>query len=185
MGPLGGRVCPTSAHLGLRADLEVLMAFKTTHEQDDILEAGARGDHLVIEALAGTGKTSTLELLSHRMKGRGLYLAFNRSIAKEAQRRFSGNVTCRTIHGFAFGEFGHQFAERLEGDQNGQLSPLRIERALSLKPLGDISPLARATLVRDALAKFMQSADAEVGVEHVSSHQLGLLFPPGTPDHRR
>lgn len=160
------------------------MALRPTDEQQQILTLGAQGNHLVIEALAGTGKTSTLEMLSHKMRGKGLYLAFNRSIAKEADRRFADNVMCRTMHGYAFAQLGHHFAERLEGEDNGQLSPIRIERALALAPLGDILPLARATLVRDALARFMQSADDEVLPAHVPEGPLGLLFPSGTPDYR-
>lgn len=160
------------------------MSFSPTEEQQEILSVGARGDHLIIEALAGTGKTTTLELLSHRLTGKGLYLAFNRSIAKEAEQRFAGNVICRTYHGYAFGQFGHQYSDRLEGEKNGQLSAMRIEKALSLKALGHIQPLGRATLVRDTLARFLQSADAEITPSHVPPVQLGLLFPAGTSDYR-
>lgn len=159
------------------------MAFPPTDEQQHILSLGSQGEHLVIEALAGTGKTTTLEMLSHRLKGKGLYLAFNRSIAKEAQRRFASNVTCRTIHGYAFAQLGYQFAERLEGADNGQLSAMRIERALSLRPLGNVSPLARATLIRETFAKFLQSADDNVSTDHLPETQLALLFPPGTSAH--
>lgn len=159
------------------------MAFPPTEEQQQILTVGAKGGHLVIEALAGTGKTTTLEMLSHRLRGKGLYLAFNRSIAKEAQQRFANNVLCRTIHGYAFAQYGHKFVDRLEGEENGQLSALRIEKALSLRPLGNVSPLARATLVRDTLAKFLQSSSDNITVAHIPTQQLGLLFPEGTANY--
>lgn len=158
------------------------MAFHPTDEQQQILTLGSQGNHLVIEALAGAGKTSTLEMLSHRMKGKGLYLAFNRAIAKEAQARFAANVTCRTFHGFAFAQLGHEFADRLEGEQNGQLSPLRIEREMSLRPLGKITPLARASLIRDTMNRYMQSTDDNVSTEHVPTTNLAMLFPGNTQD---
>lgn len=160
------------------------MALRPTDEQHEVLTQGMQGGHLVIKALAGTGKTSTLEMLSHRMKGKGLYLAFNRSIALEARSRFSGNVTCKTFHGLAFGALGHQYADRLEGEDNGHLSPFRIKSALSLAPLGEVSALARATLVRSTLSRFMQSDSDYVSDMHIPHINLALLFHQGTPGHR-
>lgn len=37
-----------------------------------------------------------------RWPARGLYLAFNRSIADEAQRKFHGSIETRTEHSFAY-----------------------------------------------------------------------------------
>lgn len=159
------------------------MVLRPTDEQEQVLSRGTGGGHLVIKALAGTGKTSTLEMLSHRMTGRGLYLGFNRSIVQEAKQRFSGNVTCKTFHGLAYGALGHEYAGRLEGEENGQLSPFRIQSVLSLAPLGEVSPLARASLVRDTLSRFMQSDSDAVSETHIPHMNLAMLFPVGTPVH--
>lgn len=54
-------------------------------------------DNLIIEAVAGSGKTTTiLEALS-LVKGSSLFLAFNKSIAEELQKRVPANVTCKTL----------------------------------------------------------------------------------------
>jgi F-box protein 18 (helicase) len=37
---------------------------------------------------------------------RCLYVAFNKSVATEAQRRFPGNVDCRTVHSIAYSDVG-------------------------------------------------------------------------------
>lgn len=52
-----------------------------TYEQTAAADASATGEHLVIQAGAGTGKTTTLTQLAASTSRRGLYIAFNRSIA--------------------------------------------------------------------------------------------------------
>jgi hypothetical protein len=78
-------------------------------EQDAALDAFRSGDDLVLQAGAGTGKTTTLTMLGSATRWQGRYLAFNRSIAREAQRRFLGNVVCSTAHSLAFKQSGTAF----------------------------------------------------------------------------
>jgi ATP-dependent exoDNAse (exonuclease V) beta subunit len=60
-----------------------------TGEQQAIIDASQSGDDLVIEAGAGTGKTSTLRLLATAQpRRRGLYVASNKAIASDAKRSF-------------------------------------------------------------------------------------------------
>ncbi len=64
-------------------------ALRPTDEQAAILEAFQGGGDLVIEAGAGTGKTSTLRLLADsETRRKGVYLAFNRAIADDAKASF-------------------------------------------------------------------------------------------------
>jgi len=151
------------------------MAKSPTDEQQAILDASGEVSLLIIEALAGTGKTTTLEMLSHQLSGKGLYLAFNRSIATEAKARFAGNVTCKTFHGLAFASMAKQVAHRIEGKDNGSLSPLRIEQMLKLKSLGPLSPLARGGLVRDTYNRYLYSPDETVLPSHVSDGAIANI----------
>jgi len=90
------------------------MPFTPTDEQTAALEAFTRGGHLVIQAGAGTGKTSTLGLLATQLPQRcGRYLAFNRSIAQDAATRFPPTVQCRTAHSLAYAALGYRYRERL------------------------------------------------------------------------
>lgn len=76
---------------------------KPTDEQQAILDRPPT-ETIKVMAGAGCGKTSTLEAYGRRWTGRGLYLAFNSSIAREAARRLPANVEARTAHSFAYRE---------------------------------------------------------------------------------
>lgn len=132
---------------------------KPTGQQEAIRDDARAGSHLLIEALAGTGKTSTQALvadaLSHK---RGRYLAFNRAIANEAGRKFGNNVTASTVHSLAFRSVGKHYSDRLEGSGgNGSLSPMRIMSHAGYSSLGSIRPLTRAGLVKKVLTNHLSS----------------------------
>lgn len=75
-----------------------------TKEQIIALETVSNGKNLKLNAFAGSGKTSTLVLMAEALNPkRGLYLAFNKGIATEAQRKMPRNVTARTFHSMAYG----------------------------------------------------------------------------------
>ena len=76
--------------------------FTPTKQQLDILEAFKNTRVLKVNAIAGSGKTSTLELLADANQKPSLLLAFNKSIADEASRRFPAHVSCRTINSLAY-----------------------------------------------------------------------------------
>lgn len=63
---------------------------KYTQEQQAAIDLAGQGQTMKVSALAGTGKTSTLVGIAQATQGRGLYLAFNKGIATEAQQRFQG-----------------------------------------------------------------------------------------------
>lgn len=89
-----------------------------TPEQKDILAAAKdTKTSLMIRARAGTGKTTTLEMLSHALSGEcALALAFNVSIKKELEKRFSKNFTIKTMNGLGHGAFGKAIGRRCEVD---------------------------------------------------------------------
>ncbi len=72
-----------------------------THEQDDILKAAkASKNNLMISALAGVGKTTTLELVERAVpRGPVLYLCFNRKNADDATKRMLPTTSVRTFNG--------------------------------------------------------------------------------------
>lgn len=75
--------------------------FRPTLKQQQVSDGLVRGDSLLVNALAGTGKTTTLVYAAGQTKRRGLYLAFNRVIAEEARRRFGAHIECMTVHALA------------------------------------------------------------------------------------
>jgi superfamily I DNA/RNA helicase len=75
-----------------------------TPEQGRILNLlTSTSSNLSIRALAGTGKTSTLELIEGALDGAILCLAFNKRIADEMAKRFKTTSTVRT-----FNSLGHR-----------------------------------------------------------------------------
>lgn len=84
-----------------------------TDEQDHAIDTFRAGHHLVLQAGAGTGKTSTLGLLAACTQLCGRYLAFNKDIARDAAARFPRTVACKTAHATAYAVVGHRYTSRL------------------------------------------------------------------------
>ncbi|MGW4725378.1 UvrD-helicase domain-containing protein [Streptomyces sp. NPDC004291] len=145
------------------------MLFTPTDEQTRAADRFGAGDHMALQAGAGTGKTSTLALLAQNTRRRGRYIAYNRAIAQEAAARFPATVTCKTAHALAYAAIGHRYARRLDaprrpawrtGQDLGITKPVRV---------GDHT-LMPTTLSNSALrtvTRFCHSADPEITDHHV------------------
>lgn len=84
-----------------------------TKEQIIALETVANGNNLKLNAFAGAGKTSTLIMMAEKLSHKqGIYLAFNKGIAQEAQRKMPRNVVARTFHSMAYSAMPPWMAER-------------------------------------------------------------------------
>jgi superfamily I DNA/RNA helicase len=77
----------------------------TTEQQQVITEITKEDVKLVkVEACAGSGKTHTLvEVANVLNPSSGIYLAYNKAIAEEAGKKFTGTaVKCSTLHSLAY-----------------------------------------------------------------------------------
>lgn len=80
-----------------------------SEEQKAIWQAFKKPDHLVIEALAGTGKTFSITEGYRKMSPvfrpgtRAVFVAFNKSIQKELEQRAPQGLLCKTMHSLCFG----------------------------------------------------------------------------------
>uniref|UniRef100_A0A8C7CW46 F-box DNA helicase 1 n=1 Tax=Oncorhynchus kisutch TaxID=8019 RepID=A0A8C7CW46_ONCKI len=122
-----------------------LPTVQVTHEQQQILNHDIHRDHVVkIMAFAGTGKTTTLiRYAQQRPHHHFLYMAFNKSVATQAQRCFPSNVDCRTVHSMAFGAVGKRSAYL------------------------NVKPFSVAWVVTLTLNAYMASADTHITPNHV------------------
>ena len=79
-----------------------------TSEQHEIITAAVqRQASLMINALAGTGKTTTLQMLASVLpKEPILALAFNKKIKEELEKRFPPNFTVMTMNGLGHRAWG-------------------------------------------------------------------------------
>lgn len=89
--------------------------FKNTEEQDHILSLVSRtGDNLIINALAGCGKTSTLEMIEKVVPQKPiLYLVFNKRNKDEAVEKMLGTTTVSTLNGMGHKVWGATIGKRL------------------------------------------------------------------------
>lgn len=152
-----------------------------TDEQAHAVDAFRDGHHLVLQAGAGTGKTSTLGMLAASTERRGRYLAFNKDIANAAAARFPRSVLCKTAHATAYAALGHRFARRLSSPRQ---PAWRIGQALGISSpvrIGDheISHRTLSHTVLRTVTRFCQSADRALAPHHVPT--LRRLV---TPDER-
>ncbi|MCZ0985996.1 UvrD-helicase domain-containing protein [Streptomyces diastatochromogenes] len=149
-----------------------------TAEQVQAADAFRAGHHLVLQAGAGTGKTTTLAMLAASTNRHGRYLAFNKDIVNDAVTRFPRTVTCKTAHATAYAALGHRYAGRLNsprqpawktGQALGITRPIRIGDH-------DISHRTLSHTALRAVTRFCYSADRALACHHVP--RLRLLTTP-------
>ncbi|WP_436658763.1 3'-5' exonuclease [Acinetobacter sp. P1(2025)] len=94
---------------------------KPTPEQENCLAHALDMQPFKMTAYAGTGKTSTLTIVSKVLgkKGlKGLYIAFNKSIAVEASSRFDPSVKCVTFNALAFRSVPIKISTKIKNPRN-------------------------------------------------------------------
>uniref|UniRef100_A0A671RSG7 F-box DNA helicase 1 n=1 Tax=Sinocyclocheilus anshuiensis TaxID=1608454 RepID=A0A671RSG7_9TELE len=149
-----------------------------THEQQQILNHDIKNNHVVkIMAFAGTGKTTTLvKYAQQRANMRFLYLAFNKSVAMQAQRSFPYNVECSTIHSMAFRAVGVRYKNMRKLSNN-----LQVFDVAWVLPKG-LGGFVNAKVVTQTLHNFWASVDQCVCPEHVPHKYKNTHGLPEYPD---
>lgn len=95
-------------------------SFVPTEEQEIIIAKCkhlVEGDTLRVAAFAGAGKTSTILLIAQALqekKLKGIYLAFNKSIAEEAKLKLPTSVEARTFHSLAYKHVSKKIIKKLQ-----------------------------------------------------------------------
>lgn len=144
--------------------------FTPTPEQSHILDLVLNTkSNLLINALAGSGKTSTLELIQAQAPAPILCLAFNKRIADEMQYRFRSTTVVRTLNSLGHRIWADACARRLAVDPKKCGEILRQE----------ISILPKAAQV-EAREDFFDILSA-VGL----AKSLGYVPPGKYPNARR
>lgn len=174
-----------------------MSSFTPTLEQEQIVDLFRTGGSVRVRAGAGTGKTSTLQLLGDVLGTQnriGLYIAFNSSIAKEAGRKFPKHVDARTAHSLAYNTIRQHHAY---GDLIDKLRGNRIPFHLTRQQFNiaggtvtgaDDQPrtLSAFAIGRHASAtieEFCKTTDDTLGPQHVPA-MPGLDFPGRKTNHQ-
>lgn len=124
---------------------------------------------VVINAYAGTGKTTLLYVMAKKMPHKkGLYVTFNRRNADHAKLKFPRNVTCCTAHTLALKAMGKKFADRLKR----RLTGFDIARRMNLSPLPNMTKAITGEIVLATINAYCYSADTTIQSHHVPSDYL-------------
>ncbi|GBG31563.1 F-box DNA helicase 1 [Hondaea fermentalgiana] len=156
-----------------------------TTEQLAIVQSNlAVGDVIVVRALAGTGKTTTLVNYARlRPETRFLYLAFNVSVGEEARTLFPENVKCTNLHKLSYARVGRKYkiSEDLDARAVQQCDETRDLEHFTVFSVGKTNPSASGAssrvllrlpkermckLVKLAVNAFVASADPELCSTH-------------------
>lgn len=148
------------------------MTFPPTREQQLAVDAFTTGADLVIQAGAGTGKTSTLRMLAESQpRRRGLYVAYNRAIATDAKNTFPRQTACSTAHSLAFRAIGREFAHRLDTPRQPARIVAQILGITGQLKLGTdvpiLAPQQIARIVNSTVDRFCHTADHQIDTHHV------------------
>lgn len=140
-----------------------------TEEQQDVIDAASTGENLVIQAGAGTGKTSTLQMVANDRKVPTIYLAYNKATATDAASRFGPHVACKTSHSLAFAAVGRHYSRRLN---SARQPSWEVAKTMGLNWLNfssdkSVSPNHLARITADAVRRFCYSADVSINSSHV------------------
>lgn len=154
--------------------------FPLTEQQQAIIDAAHEGKSVVAEALAGTGKTSTLtELARSFVRRPGLYLAFNKSVQLEAERKFPDWINVTTAHGLAYRAIGQQYGHRLPGNKAAsRMGAQAMARIMKVKPAqldsGTLNPVVVTKMAQATVNAFMKTSDPHIRALHIPSRILAL-----------
>lgn len=152
---------------------------KATYEQAIAIDNARLGQSFKVIAYAGTGKTTTLQMISDAMpERRGMYLAFNKAIAGEAQNKFHRNVDCRTFHSLAFRSVPRGVTDKL---RLPRLSPSFVAKEYRLEPITlrrmmggryekyVLMPSRLASLVANAVSYFCSTSSQYPAPRHIQA----------------
>lgn len=146
-------------------------AFPPTEEQRTAIAAFNSGGSLKVTAFAGAGKTSTLLFMACEKRNRGIYLAFNRAIAREARTKFPGHVDSRTTHSLAARQVRnlHNYSRSKMFDPlvANQLASILDLKRTRIEEKVTLTPPQVAFLFLGTVRQFMRSADSDISADHV------------------
>ena len=149
--------------------------FPPTPEQQKAIDLYLSGVTFAIEAGAGAGKTSTFILLAEATPQKRIqFIAFNKDIVTDAEKRMPPNVSCNTAHSLAYRATPKPLLAKMRRPfqkSNEIADRLGIREGMFVQDWAgepkNISRTFLGGLVIKAIDGFCQSADPEPTYRHV------------------
>ncbi|MFI2068146.1 UvrD-helicase domain-containing protein [Streptomyces mirabilis] len=153
--------------------------FPPTPQQQAIIDACVAGQNVVVQALAGTGKTTTMAMVARELSPKRVtYVAFNRDIADEARGKFPPNTDAATSHAFAARALRQtglkQKVNNAGKNHPGARWPWQLTEALGINVAvrtkdRTYEPEDVARLVKATYVAYRNSADDKISTAHLPS----------------
>jgi len=153
---------------------------KLTEEQIEIRDEARAKEDLIIQACAGSGKSSTLREIALDQPGRKfLYVVYNTAAREDAEKKFPKNVLCKTRHSLAYGAIGWKYRDR---NRKGRMPSSKLAQRLKIVKTEEypgllephvFKPGKLASLALETVSVFC-SSDAEVILPEHVPYQKGL-----------
>lgn len=151
--------------------------FTPTDEQKLILESFKHHKVIKVNAVAGSGKSSTLRLLAENNPVSSLYICFNKQNAVIASETFPKHTSCKTVHSLAYAVYGKMLAHKINtpydttyvnrGRTSKEIANLYKIKDFKMKKDEFLSATTIATLVKSTINRYQNSADEQVEIKHI------------------
>lgn len=150
-------------------------------EEQNIIRYAARytSDNIIVQALAGAAKTSTLELVASELTGQPiLCVAFNKRIAEEMAKRLPSHCVCKTLNSIGHTAWG-QFTGKRLSLAKGKMGDILKSFSFSARERDEISELWGEIIKLSSRAKlygYVPEGRFDEAVHLVSREALEEVF---------
>jgi superfamily I DNA/RNA helicase len=160
---------------------------KNTAEQNTCVDIYSDKKPFKVEAVAGSGKTTTVRIMAESdMERSALYLAFNKAAADEAAEKMPSNTECRTTHSIAYrsiiGSPNSVLGSKLSRPAwnpkkyvNAGGTVKEIKNLAKVKDVPGANKLAIARVAKQSVACFEASASNAITEDHIPYVELQKL----------
>jgi antirestriction protein ArdC/DNA polymerase III epsilon subunit-like protein len=166
---------------------------KPTKQQQAVIDAVVAGKDVIVQALAGTGKTSTLKMAAKAVAEKDpdktiLYIAFNKAVAAElnADPDKPSNMVARTNTQVAW-HHSPKWMQKRSFDKTAIGLPTDVADHLEIGPVkvteikkdgtkveATLSSREVVAVVRQAVTAFAQSADEKIMPQHFTDNFVNI-----------
>ena len=161
------------------------MKFTPTQEQLDILEVFSQHKIMKVNAVAGSGKSSTLKLLAQQNEQPSLYVCFNKQNAVQAAKSFPFHTECRTVHSLAYSVFGKMLTHKLSTMDTVYINRGRTAKEIiKLYDIDDFKVSKKveipartiAVLAKHTVDRYQNSVDEQISEAHIPKKEINDLI---------
>lgn len=153
--------------------------FRPTDEQAEAIRTAASGTTFVLDAPAGSGKSSTARGMCEQIDGRVLYLVYNRAARDDASRTFPRSTVVKTTSQLAWAAYADEYADRMRPGEASRVPSWETARMAKIKPVDlgadlTLQPGTIAAMATETIDRFCYTADQQIEITHVPPLPVGL-----------